>query len=96
MSGSLLTVMVYDVSDDARRRKVHKLLKQYGVAMQESAFEGRLTVAERTRVLVRVGRVIDLKADRFVMYTVPRDHEERIEELGLPWPKVEEKGFWIV
>ncbi len=31
MSGSLLTVMVYDVSDDARRRKVHKLLKQYGV-----------------------------------------------------------------
>lgn len=95
MSGALLTVMVYDVADDARRRKVHALFKQYGVAMQESAFEGRLTVNERARVVARVGRLLDLKADRFVMYTVPKDHEERIEELGVPRPKVEENGFWM-
>jgi CRISPR-associated endonuclease Cas2 len=96
VSGALLTVRVYDVADNTRRRKVHALLKQYGVAMQESAFEGRLTVNERARVVARVGRLLDLKADRFVMYTVPKDHEARVEELGIPRPKVEENGFWIV
>ena len=96
MSGTVLTVMVYDVADDKRRKRLHALLKQYGVAMQESAFEGRLTVTERARVVSRVGRLIDPKADRFVMYTVPKDHEERIVALGLPRPQVDDPGFWVV
>lgn len=96
MSPTVLTVMVYDIADDNRRRKVHALLKQYGVAMQESAFEGRLTVTERHRVLERVRGVIDPKADRFVMYTVPKDHEARIQTLGLPRPQIADAGWFIV
>jgi len=67
-----------------------------GNTPQESAFEGRLTASERARVASRVGDVIDPKVDRFVMYTVPKDHEERVVALGVPRPVLDDPGFWIV
>ena len=96
MSASILTVIVYDVADDRRRTKLHALLKQYGVAVQESAFEGRLTPAERTRLLDRVEQILDTKADRFVLYTVPKDHEERIAVVGLARPAIPDPGYFLV
>lgn len=96
MSGTLLTVLVYDVADDRRRSRLHALLKQFGVAIQKSAFEARLTAREREQLLRRVAPLIDEQSDRFVMYTLGRDQEEKIATLGSARPEIVVPGFFII
>ena len=96
MSTARLTLLIYDIADDRRRNRLHKLLKQYGVPVQESAFEGRLTDTERTRLLEKVGALLSQNEDRFVMYLVPPAHEELIRVVGLPRPEIPVKTYFIV
>ncbi len=96
MSTTTLTVLVYDVAHDGRRRKLHGLLRQYGTAVQESAFEARLSRSERSRLLARVERLLDPTVDRFVLYAVPSTHEAQIASVGLRRPEVGARTFFIV
>jgi CRISPR-associated protein Cas2 len=96
VTASTLVVMVYDVADDKRRRRLNLLLQQYGVAVQESAFEGRLTRRERERLLARVAQVLDAAADRFSLYPIPRSHEREVVSVGLPRPELPDTWFYIV
>ena len=91
-----LWVLAYDIADDARRRRVHALLKQYGDPVQESAFEARLTAVERKALLERAQRILDAQADRLTLYPVARDREDDIVSLGLPRPEVKRRTWWIV
>ncbi|MEQ8768688.1 MAG: CRISPR-associated endonuclease Cas2 [Planctomycetota bacterium] len=93
---SHLTVMIYDVTSDRRRDRLHALLKQYGVAVQKSAFEGRLTAAERTQLARLVKNLVNAAEDRFVMYTIPPAHEQRILEVGLPRPEIRNPDWYII
>ena len=92
----MLTVLVYDVVSDTRRTRLHALLKQYGVAVQKSAFEARLTSREREQLLRRVGRLLDPDEDRFVLYPITRDQETRIEVVGTPRPELREASYFLV
>lgn len=47
-------VLIYDLSDDRERRRVAGLLQGYGFRVQWSAFECRLTRADRQRLLQRL------------------------------------------
>jgi len=91
-----LVVLVYDVSDDKRRNRLHKLLKQYGIAVQESAFEARLESVERKRLMDLVGRLIKPETDRFVMYPIAKDSESKIFSLGTPRPELPAQTFFII
>ena len=93
---TLLTVMVYDISDDWRRRKMHALLLEYGLPVQRSAFEGRLTATERGRLAARATPFIDPASDMLVIYTVPREQERAIRALGMPRPPVHEQRWFII
>lgn len=93
---TLLTVMVYDISDDWRRRKMHALLLEYGLPVQRSAFEGRLTAAERGRLATRAAPFIDPATDMLVIYTVAREQERAIRTIGIPRPPVHEQRWFIV
>lgn len=95
-SEAILTVLVYDIASDRTRRRVHGLLREYGAPVQESAFEARLTVAERTSLLGKVRKLLDPETDRFCLYPVPSDLEKRIEAVGRPRPVVESPAFFIV
>lgn len=92
---TLLTVMVYDVSCDRRRDRLHALLKQYGVPVQKSVFEGRLTRAERGRVVERASNLIDLATDSFVVYVIGSKQEEGIVALGRPRLLVDAPEWFI-
>jgi len=96
MTGTLLTVLVYDVVDDRRRGQLHALLKQYGVAVQKSAFEARLTPREREQLLRRVSALVDESTDRFVMYTLADEQEEKIAALGAPRPRIAVPRFYVI
>ncbi len=94
--GYCLTVLVYDVALDRRREKLYALLKEYGVPVQKSAFEARLTIWERRRLLERATAILDPNEDRFVIYVIPGDREASIVSLGLPRPEVKVPRFFIV
>lgn len=96
MSASTLVVLVYDVANDRRRRRLHALLKQYGMPVQQSAFEARLTPSERARLLERAAKLLIEDVDRFVMYTVPKAHEQNITVIGTPRPPIAAKTFFIL
>lgn len=96
MSTARLTLLIYDIADDRRRGRLHKLLKQYGVPVQESAFEARLTESERARLLERVAELLVEDEDRFVLYLVPPAHEEFIRVVGLPRPVIPVKTYYVV
>ena len=88
--------MIYDVVDDRRRNRLFKLLKQYGLPLQKSAFEARLERGERKRLLIQVENLIDPKMDSFVMYSIGKEAEEKIVALGYPRPKLETPSYYIV
>lgn len=96
MSGTLLTVLVYDIASDNRRTRFHALLKQYGVPIQLSAFEARLTAREREQLAAQARRLLDPAVDRFVMYTLPRDQEAKILVVGRERPPIEAPPYWVV
>lgn len=91
-----LTLLVYDVSCNRRRRRLHKLLKEYGTPVQKSAFEARLTSAERKRVVERSRRLLEATTDRLYVYGVPAGAEAEIEAVGRPRPKVVHEQWVIV
>jgi CRISPR-associated protein Cas2 len=55
----LITLVIYDITDDDLRLKVAKYLKQKGLRrIQKSAFAGSLTNAQRADVIAGLSRII--------------------------------------
>lgn len=96
MTQSMLTVMAYDVVSDAKRNRLYALLKEYGVPVQKSAFEARLTAAERQELLRRVAALLDAATDRFVIYPISREQEDLVLTFGLPRPVVDDPSYYLV
>ncbi|MBE2235501.1 MAG: CRISPR-associated endonuclease Cas2, partial [Anaerolinea sp.] len=59
----MLIVVSYDVVNDRRRAKVHKMLKNFGTRVQYSVFECQLDAKELKRLQKRLRPLIDLKED---------------------------------
>lgn len=72
-------VIAYDVVCDRRRVKIANLLEGYGERVQDSVFEVRLSVAQRTRLAKRLERVIHLGEDSVRFY---RLCESCVGEIG--------------
>jgi CRISPR-associated protein Cas2 len=56
-------LLTYDIADDRRRLRVWKLLRGYGVAVQESVFLLDLTAPRWSALEVAVRRIADPAAD---------------------------------
>ena len=63
-----LVLIIYDVTDDKRRRKLVKYLEQYAVRIQYSAFQGYLTAAQYKKLCNQAGRFINAKTDSLRIY----------------------------
>ena len=61
-------VVAYDISDNKRRNKVAKLLRQYGVSVNMSVFECMLTEAQFNSIIEKICKIIDYKNDRIIYY----------------------------
>ncbi|MEZ0296523.1 MAG: CRISPR-associated endonuclease Cas2 [Candidatus Methylacidiphilales bacterium] len=82
-SGSVY-LAVYDISDDRERTRLAKVLEAFGIRIQKSAFELRLTRAQRETILKQVHDLklntgwvgfyrIDEAAKRHTAGTLPAD-----------------------
>ena len=72
----------YDISDDRRRLRIAKVLKDYGERVQLSVFELRLTNDQLERLKKRVTEVLDIEEDGFRIYPMCASCAERVEILG--------------
>lgn len=64
-------LIIYDIIDNKRRNRMAKFLESYGVRVQKSAFEARLT-KKRCDVMFRCAeKIIDAETDSLKMYLLP-------------------------
>ncbi len=83
MSG-MFYIICYDTPSDKRRRKLHKMLKNYAVPVQESVFETFLEGPRFDELLRRVSPLIDPAVDSVRIYAMTRDAQRRMHVFGLP------------
>jgi len=61
-------VVVYDISNDKRRTKLHNTLKDFGTPVQYSVFECLLDAAEQKKLKKAVAKVIKPRLDQVRYY----------------------------
>jgi len=72
-------VVVYDISNDRRRTKLHNVLLDYGSPVQYSVFECLLDAKALARMKRAVGKVIRPRVDRVRFYYLCHGCLERVE-----------------
>lgn len=86
-SSRSLVVVAYDISDDRRRAKVYDALLAFGVPVQYSVFECRLSREELRRLTALVRKLIFRKEDCVNLYHLCRTCQRRAESIGLEPPR---------
>jgi len=75
-------VISYDIADDKRRTKIHKILKSYGQWMQFSVFECRLTTTQYAKLRNRLNRLIHEQEDSIRFYFLCECCQQKVERIG--------------
>lgn len=75
-------IVTYDISEDKRRTKIHKILKSYGQWMQFSVFECVLTVTEYIRLRNRLSKLIKPEEDSIRFYFLCECCQQKVERIG--------------
>ncbi|MBO8138790.1 MAG: CRISPR-associated endonuclease Cas2 [Desulfotomaculum sp.] len=61
-------IIAYDITDDRRRNKIHKALKDYAVPVQYSVFEARLSDKDYITLQHKLERLMNSKEDSIIFY----------------------------
>ena len=91
-----LVVVAYDVVEDRSRQRLRKLLRQFGLPLQKSVFEARLSAKERQRLVERATEIIDPETDQLVVYTIASRQEGSIVVVGLPREEPVQERWFVV
>jgi len=89
-----LYVVAYDIPEDKRRTKVHKILSGYGHWTQYSLFECFLTEKEYVRLRQQLARHLAPGKDSVRFYPLCAACRERTETVGSPRP--EEPALFLI
>ena len=61
-------IVAYDIKRDRIRRKVSKILEDYGTRVQFSIFECDITQKEAEQIISRFHGLIDVETDSVIIY----------------------------
>ena len=75
-------VLAYDISDDRRRTKLYKKLKNFGVPVQLSVFEFNLTPSQKDDLIKTVLSHLKSEEDRFSLYVLCEECRKKIERFS--------------
>ncbi len=64
----MFVIISYDIKEDKRRTKIHKILKSYGEWVQYSIFECDLTQTQYAKLRDRLSKIIDRDTDNIRFY----------------------------
>jgi len=68
ISNKKLILIIYDIVNDKRRRKMVKCLESYGIRVQKSAFECYVNDTMYKNLLKKLEQIIDEKEDLLRVY----------------------------
>jgi len=91
---STLYVIAYDIPDDKRRTKVHRILKGFGQWTEFSLFECFLTKKELLMMRAKLDQHLNAREDRVRIYLICNACLPKIETIGIPEP-VEDTSYLI-
>lgn len=66
-------LLIYDIHNDIRRRKLAKLLESYGERIQESAFEFHITAAQYGQLSQKINTIMNESEDNIRIYMLHPD-----------------------
>ncbi len=91
-------VVSYDVVDDARRRRIARMLESHGSRLQFSLFECRMGVGEAALLRKRVAEAADLECDRVRWYPLCGPCRRKTVRQGSSrfGARIEKEGFLVV
>jgi CRISPR-associated protein Cas2 len=89
-----LYLIAYDISDDRRRTKVHKLLCGFGQWTQYSLFECFLTDKELVALHGRLDKLLKADEDNVRFYHVCHACQSKTETVGSS-PPAEDKVYLL-
>lgn len=75
-------VISYDIPEDNRRNKIHKILKSYGQWMQYSLFECELTATQYAKLRSRLTKIIKPEQDSIRFYFLCACCKDKVERIG--------------
>lgn len=79
----MYVVVSYDVPEDKRRTKIHKILKSYGQWVQYSMFEcADLTEAQYAKLRSRLGKLIEPAEDTIHFVFLCKCCQGKVERIG--------------
>jgi CRISPR-associated protein Cas2 len=85
-------LVCYDVRNDKRLRKIHKLMKAYGEPYQYSVFYCTLKSIDRVRLENTAREILNLKEDQFLIVDLGANEEAARDSfaiLGQSLPEAE-------
>ena len=85
----MFVVISYDISEDKRRTKIHKILKAYGQWMQFSVFECDLTDTLYAKLRSRLRKLIKNDEDSIRFYFLCACCQGKVERIGGEAPRDE-------
>jgi CRISPR-associated protein Cas2 len=91
----MITAVSYDIVDNRRRRRMSKLLGQFGVRIQKSVFELDLEEKDLPRFVRRIEKTIDPAEDSVRIYRLTSEALKLSLWVGLN-VEVHEKGYYII
>jgi CRISPR-associated protein Cas2 len=75
-------VITYDISDDRRRDKVHKTLKDYGIRVQYSVFECSLRKEDYLILRYKLEKLINKNEDSIIFYRQCKHCSGKVDRVG--------------
>lgn len=76
-------IITYDITKNKIRRKVSKILEDYGVRVQYSVFESDMNEKELNKVIVYLKKIIDTTTDNIKFYDLCGKCETKTLSIGL-------------
>lgn len=81
-------IISYDIRDNKRRTKIHKILKSYGEWVQYSIFECELTETNYAKLRLRLSKLIKKDDnDNIRFYFMCKCCQNKIERIGGELPR---------
>jgi CRISPR-associated protein Cas2 len=82
-----LYLIAYDISNDNRRTRIHKILSGFGDWTQYSVFECFLDKRELVLLRSKIQHVIDETEDSIRLYPICEADRKHIKTIGSPPPQ---------
>ncbi len=79
----MLAIIVYDISSNRVRAKLHKFLKEYGLNTQKSVFECQVDLDALQVIVATAKQLLDPKTDSLRIYRICSRCQKRVSVSGL-------------